>query len=188
MDRKEDRTRRETYYPGEAHFHYKREERYKNLDPKVVERLSGTSKKRWKLFRGNKALLIILADIVLICVIYFGLTNFLERRDQSVRMDGYAFTLTAFEFDDTVFSSLKVRRTDEPADTGDSVQSTARVRFFLDEQADSAVEVEDLLPVENDQERIFRAQLPRGRGKGRIFAEIDLNGEVRVMKSAVEKE
>jgi hypothetical protein len=58
------------------------------------------------------------------------------------------------------------------------------VRFYL-EDAETDVEVMDILPDEGEEQRILRTQLEGGKKKKRVYAEVRIRGETETLRTDI---
>lgn len=169
----------ETRYPGELAFHYNREERLQSLSPEVMSRLEG--RKSTGLFKKNRTLMIILLDVLVIIFLYFLLMPFLNKRAQTAELAGYEMKLRAFLYENTTFVSLRITN---PGTEAEEEGEMVSVRFYL-EDAETDVEVIDILPAEGEEERILRTQLEGGKKKKRVYAEVRIRGETETLRTDI---
>jgi hypothetical protein len=189
---KETREKRESYSPGDVHFHYDREERYRYLSPEVAHR----TKKRG-LFKGNRGLIILLIDILLILLLYFILNPLLQGRASSSDFMGYEVGLRAFFYGDEVFVSLRFLADPSPADSVEGEPATdaedlqegplVRVNFSL-EDGDTRVEASDILPVRAGGERVIRARITPERHPESARAEVRIGDETLTLETDIRPE
>ena len=173
----------ETSGTDEYHYHYNREERLAK-SPRLKDCYSEEGRGKGffgGLFRRNRSLLFLLADIillVLVFVIYMFLTSTGEDR---WRRGKYTFLLTAFAYENKAFISLKITREGPSNGTLPKV----RVRLGLEEGGEESTEPE--LPFNKDEVRFVRTVFPRN-DSSLAFAEITLEGEQKVLSAAIKKE
>lgn len=189
---KENQDKRESYSPGDVHFHYDREERYRYLSPDIAHR----TKKG--IFKGNRGLLILLIDILLILLLYFILNPLLQGRASSSEFMGYEVRLRAFSYEEEVFISLRFVA-EEPEETADSRGDAepaagetsegplVRVMFSLEGDG-RVIEETDILPVRAGAERVLRARLIPERRAESARAEVSIGGETISLETDIRPE
>ena len=84
-------------------YHYKREERLSLPGAPHPSAQGG-------FFRRNRALTIIMLDVVLLLIIGLGVRLFLSRSSNRARIDGYSVVLRGFPYEDVVFATLTVKK------------------------------------------------------------------------------
>ena len=167
---------------GKLHFHYDREERLKSLSKEV----RGREYEPRSIFKKNKSLIFILLDIIVIVMLFLGLSIFGGISSSRKIQDGFSFQLKAFEYQDQVFISLKIKARNDLSPEENNIISAD---FYCGkENSEERIEVIDLLPVKNGDERILRATLPSTALRKTAYAEIDFLGKTRTLKTAVETE
>jgi hypothetical protein len=173
----------ETSGSGEYQYHYNREERLAK-SPRLRDCYSEEGKSRGffgGIFRRNRGLMFLLADVillVLVFVIYMFLTS---TGDDRWRKNGYTFLLTAFAYEDKAFISLKITRGEAPSGTMPEVH----IRLWLEENnAESPVPE---LPVQKGEVRFVRTVFPRNAAL-QAFAEISIGGEKKILSAGIKKE
>ncbi|MFP4562956.1 MAG: hypothetical protein ACLFRY_06560 [Spirochaetia bacterium] len=183
---KENRDTKESYSPGDSHFHYNREERFRYLSPEITNR-----KKKKGIFKGNRGLIILLIDVLLILLLYFILNPLLQGRASSSDFMGYEVRLRAFFYEDEVFISLRFT-VEDPAEAagraeGGPAGTLARVLFSL-EESETVVEETDILPVGEGDERVVRTRMiPTGK-PGSARAEVSIGEQTIVLETDIRPE
>ncbi len=180
---KENRDTKESYSPGDSHFHYNREERHRYLSPEITNR---TKKKG--IFKGNRGLIILLIDVLLILLLYFILNPLLQGRASSSDFMGYEVRLRAFFYEDEVFISLRFTAEDPTeAAEGAPAGPPTRVLFSL-EGGETVVEETDILPVGEGDERVVRTRMtPTGKPES-ARAEVSIGEETIVLETDIRPE
>lgn len=155
-------------------FHYDRRERLSMLSaPKSNNKSRG-------LLRGNRSLLILLLDILLICIIVVILNLFDLGSTERRQVSGYSFHLRAFPYEDVVLVTLAVKKTSDETDIREDPIS---VRFLLDEiSTDNSV----LLPKTLDEEVMIRDSLKIVGEKKVIKAEITFDAKTYTLSRKLE--
>lgn len=174
--------KKESYSPGDVHFHYSREERYRYLSPEIA---NPTKKKG--IFKGNRGLIILLVDILLILLLYFILNPLLQRYASNTDFMGYEVRLGAFSYEEEVFISLRFLA-EEPAETASGAEGTlVRVLFSL-EGSDAVVEETDLLPPRKGAERIIRTRITSQGTPESASAEVSIGDKTITLKTDIRPE
>ena len=160
----------ETHEPGEYHFHYNREAREELLSEETKRVLTKT-----KLFTMNKRNMIILADIAVILLFTMIFAPFALGGRNNLSFQGYRTAVKAYEFDGSVLVSLRVEAKEETP-----LESGLINAVFTCEDSDSSVESVDTLPVDPEEPRILRAELPAsGKKSTKVFVSVEINGKKR---------
>jgi hypothetical protein len=92
-------------------FHYSRKER---LAMSNAPRLDIRHRKG--VFRGNRSLLIVLLDVLLICLMFFLFKNFVFKPRNRIELSGYAVALRCRVIKDSVYAAVRIK--EENAETG----------------------------------------------------------------------
>jgi hypothetical protein len=135
------------------------------------------------MFAGNRSLLIIFIDIVIILIIYGLYVTFLAGPTSARTIDGYRFSLSASPIESSALATLRISA-GEGAEAEDPVV-TVRFRDAgggdagggAAPGAGSTVEMKDVLPDREGQERVFRRRVTLGEDQELIIVEIDALGE-----------
>lgn len=152
---------RETHEPGQHIFHYSREERLQGREQ--------TRPGEGGIFKRNRSLLIILLDILLVLLMFLLYVLFLRGDAGTVRFNGYRADGSAFIFDEQLFVTVTVERTQEdPVTAGE--ESLLRLRFA------DGTEMSDVLPTDPEFSTVIRHVIT---GPARASAASD--GAVRVV-------
>lgn len=186
---RESQDKKESYSPGDVHYHYDREERYRYLSPEIAHR---TKKKG--IFKGNRGLIILLIDILLILLLYFILNPLLQGRASGADFMGYEIRLRAFSYEGEVFMSLRFVTAEpdaaaEAAEAADDGAAGTLVRvFFSLEGSETVIEETDLLPLREGGERVVRTRItPVGKPES-ARAEVRIGGESLVLETNIRPE
>jgi hypothetical protein len=143
--------REEYRNPGEMVFHYNRGDRVKSLSPEVQNR------KPKGILKGNRGLIILLIDILLIIILYVVLTPLLRGPGDSVIKDGYRFSLEAFVYKQECLVRVKVEMEEDQAGKHDiPPHQLVNVLISLEDRGLSE-ETADLLPQEEGESRTLRS-------------------------------
>lgn len=150
----------ETSEPGSG-FHYNRDERVGKREFRSEgERTKG------KVFARNRSLLIILLDIVLVLVI-FGLYRFiLVPRLATTNYEGYELRLRAFEFEDEILVSLRVRA---GAEEPNPVEAEL---IFQVAPGGPEQSIERLFPSAAEGEQTYRVRFPSSEEASRVEVQV----------------
>lgn len=161
-----------------------RREYYGRGPEEVRRRMEETPERRGGMFAGNRSLLIIFIDIVIILIIYGLYVTFLAGPTSVRTIDGYRFSLSASRLESTVLATLRISA-GEGAEADDPIVT---VRFRDADGGDyggdaddggaapgngSTVEVKDVLPDREGQERVFRRRVTLGEDQELIRVEVD---------------
>jgi hypothetical protein len=153
--------REESRYPDKLHFHYRREERTASLPERIRDR---PHKKRGFL-RGNRSLTITLIDVVFLVMLFAVFSVVSRLMGDNTILPGYTISAKAATFGDRVLVSatVKARETAEG-------ESPIRVRFSYPDGG-TRVEVDDFLPTEKGEKRIYRGALIHDPGREEVRIE-----------------
>ena len=164
-----------------------RREYYGRGPEEVRRRMEEAPERRGGMFAGNRSLLIIFIDIVIILIIYGLYVTFLAGPTSVRTIDGYRFSLSASSLESSALATLRISA-GEGAEADDPIV-TVRFRDAGDgarRDADdggaapgdgSTVEVKDVLPEREGQERVFRRRVTLGEDQELIRVEVDALGE-----------
>ena len=104
------RGNRETSEPGQAGFHYNREERLGEREQRTAP--------EGGIFRRNRGLLIILLDIVIVLIMFMLYLFFLRPDPGILRIDRYQVQANAFRFAQSVYATIEISLSREMASPG----------------------------------------------------------------------
>lgn len=159
----------------------------------VRRRMEEVPARRGGMFAGNRSLLIIFIDIVIILIIYGLYVTFLAGPTSVRTIDGYRFSLSASPLESSALATLRISA-GEAAEAEDPIV-TVRFRDAGDGRGDaddrredadeggaalgngSTVEVKDVLPDREGQERVFRRRVRLREDQELIRVEVDALGE-----------
>lgn len=170
--------RKETEYPGQLHFHYNREERYSTLSTDVVNR---ENQKRGFFRKRSRPLVILFLDVLFVLVLFFIVSPILSRMASTTDFKGYELQLRAFVYESSTFLSVQIEAGE---DLSLNESNMVTINFSL-EGEDTGEELIDLLPERRGERRIYRAQLPGGKGRENAFAEVTIGEESVRLKAQI---
>lgn len=149
-------------------FHYNREER--------LERggRASASKRKGGIFRRNRALTIVLLDILILLIVFGIWWGFLRTPTDTLSLGDYLFELSAGADDGSTYATLTVRNTG-------SDRSSALFTANFSAEGEEGIEDRDILPIPGDV-RVMRAQWDSTLDEVRLSVEWEDNsGEVRTL-------
>ena len=170
-----------------------RREYYGRGPEEVRRRMEEAPERRGGMFAGNRSLLIIFIDIVIILIIYGLYVTFLAGPTSVRTIDGYRFSLSASSLESSALATLRISagegaEPDDPIvtvrfrDAGDGREDADDGREDADDGGaapgdGSTVEVKDVLPEREGQERVFRRRVTLGEDQELIRVEVEALGE-----------
>ena len=174
-----------------------RREYYGRGPEEVRRRMEEAPERRGGMFAGNRSLLIIFIDIVIILIIYGLYVTFLAGPTSVRTIDGYRFSLSASSLESSALATLRISagegaEADDPIvtvrfrDAGDAGVGRGAANDGRRDAEDgraaapgdgSTVEVKDVLPEREGQERVFRRRVTLGEDQELIRVEVDALGE-----------
>ena len=166
-----------------------RREYYGRGPEEVRRRMEETPTRRGGLFAGNRSLLIIFIDVMVILIIYGIYITFLAGPTSSRTIDGYRFSFSASRLESTALATLRISARDEVA--ADDPIVTVRFRDVADGDAggdaggDDGATVKDVLPERDGQERVFRRRVTVGEGQELIKVDVEALGESFTLEASV---
>ncbi len=166
----------------ELHYHYDRSERRRSLPDSLKERLENPPPRG--LFKRNRALTILLLDVLVIIFMYFIVLPFINASFSSAVIEGYRFTLQGFHFEDTGYVSVSVEAIDTPKGNEDNLVSV----IFTIEGTDNKTTVFDILPEGKGGSRIIRATLRMRKEDGKVFAVVSAGGQEKKLSATIKPE
>ena len=172
----------------------RRREYYGRGPEEVRRRMEEAPTRRGGLFAGNRSLLIIFIDVMVILIIYGIYVMFLAGPTSTRTIDGYRFSLSASRLDSTALATLRITARDD-ASAEDPIV-TVRFRDVAggdagsDAGGDGAADedgatVKDVLPQREGQERVFRRRIAVGEGQELIKVDVDALGESFTLEASV---
>jgi len=159
-------------------YHYNRQERLAAASaPRYPARGSG-------IFRGNRVLLIILLDLVIVLILGLFLTRFLYARVNRADLEGYSIVLRGARLEQVVLATLTV--TNRRA--GNGVEQTLYVRFSLTRNPGEgeSIYVSWPAPREAGRERVFRATVPVSESSRVLYAELRIGDSLERVSVGLE--
>jgi len=166
--------------PNLYDYHYNREDRLSKLDPNMRARLSGDLPKGF--FRKNRALGIILADILLIALVGFVFLPVI-RTGANGRLEGYSFALRGFSYGSKALVSLKVIK-----DRDQSELPPDYTASFGLSSSDRTVEMQGALPKELKASMTLRTSLPLERRTTAVVCTVTLGKGHLKLKAKLQTE
>lgn len=162
-----------------------RSEYYGRGPEEARRRMEESPTKRGGLFAGNRSLLIIFIDVMVILIIYGIYITFLAGPTSSRTIDGYRFSFSASRLESTALATLRITASDE-APAEDPIV-TVRFRDVAggDAGGDDGASVKDVLPEQEGQERVFRRRVRVGEGQELIKVDVDALGESFTLEAGV---
>ncbi len=156
-------------------------------------RMEEQAEKPRGLFAGNRSLLIIFIDVVIILIIYGLYVTFLAGAPSARTIDGYRFSLSAARLENAALATLRIRAGGD----GDAAPDTPIVTVRFPDAADSGdhratesgdastAEMKDVLPEQEGQERVFRRRVALAEEQELINVEVDALGESFTLEASV---
>ena len=172
--------------------HYNREERLSQL-PESVQKY----KKRKKgFFSSNRHLVIILADIIIISLLFLAFMIYTRMTHNTVKDSNYSFTLKGYVFEDTALITLSALNTGSETSDKEFNENTdpvsAEVIFTLDNHENTHHKIFDFLPEKPGGERNYRVSIPVKRdfsdSRLKVYAEIKYESSVVDLKYTLGRE
>ncbi|MFO7780137.1 MAG: hypothetical protein R6W94_00765 [Spirochaetia bacterium] len=163
-----------------------RREYYGRGPEEAHRRMEEAPTRRGGLFAGNRSLLIIFIDVMVILVIYGIYITFLAGPTSTRTIDGYRFTFSASRLEATALATLRITARDEAA-TEDPIV-TVRFRDVTADDGgggDDGATVKDVLPERDGQERVFRRRIAVGEGQELIKVDVEALGESFTLEASV---
>jgi hypothetical protein len=179
--------REEYRNPGEMVFHYNREERIKSLSSEIRDR------KPKGILKGNRSLLILLIDILVIIILYVLLTPLLRGPGDSVVKEGYRFSLEAFVYNQECLVRVKIdlEKVEKEEEQEIPPHQLVNITTYIEDH-NLSVETADILPQEEGDTRILRSSFDLSQieedGPYTITAEITLGESIFLLSTDAEAE
>jgi hypothetical protein len=151
--------------------------------------------RRGGLFGGNRSLMIIFIDVMVILIIYGIYVTFLAGPTSTRTIDGYSFSFSASRLESTALATLRISARDE--DAADDPIVTVRFRDVAagdaggddgagdDRVGDDRATVKDVLPERDGQERVFRRRVTVREGQELIKVDVEALGESFTLEARV---
>lgn len=166
-----------------------RREYYGRGPVEARRRMEEAPTRRGGLFGGNRSLMIIFIDVMVILIIYGIYVTFLAGPTSTRTIDGYSFSFSASRLESTALATLRISAGDEGAAEDPIV--TVRFRDVADGDAggdaggDDGATVKDVLPERDGQERVFRRRVTVGEGQELIKVDVEALGEGFTLEASV---
>ena len=158
------------------HFHYNRDERLSMINaPKLNVKSKG-------LLRGNRSLLILLLDVLLICIIVVAINLVDFGSSEKKQVSGYSFLLRGFPYKDVVLVTLAVKKVSENTDL---IEDLVSVKFFLEEE-DSVTYNSVSIPQNLEEEVMIRDSLMVTGERKNLKAEISAGEKTFILTRKLE--
>lgn len=129
--------------------------------------------KRGGPFAGNRSLLIIFIDVMIVLIIYGIYVMFLAGPTSTRTIDGYQFSFSASRLDATALATLRITAREDAVPEDPIVT----VRFRDVAGGDDGATVKDVLPERQGQERVFRRRVTVAEDQKLIKVDVDALGE-----------
>jgi hypothetical protein len=153
---------------------------YSNYVPEKNE--EAPKKKKKKGFFKNRGLVIILLDLLLLLMVFLLYQIFSRNVQDTVTVEGYHFSLSAFSFEDTVYVTLKIINKD--AELGGSDLVTVYFQYGETKTAERT----SLLPGRKDEEDFIRTTLNALSEVPDVTAVITMKNEERRISTNIRSE
>jgi hypothetical protein len=182
--RKEERPRLVIRRDGELpmEFHSSREERLSRPDAPRPK------KARQSFFRGNRRLLIILGNVVLLFTLVVLLKRPGAEAGASARIGPYSLTLQGLRFQDTVYATVTVKNSGRSERDARQAEETIRVRFALEGTGEGYLQ-SAALP-DPGQEVVVGEAIPVAEGQTdarKLEAEAAIGTETRLLRRMIKE-
>jgi len=159
-------------------FHYDRRERFSMPSaPKKDAKLKG-------IFKGNRSLLILMLDIVIILILMFIFLRFLNKPSYKKTEQGYQFELEAFPYADNILVSLYVKKTGK---IGENLGNFIKVDFYTTSFPENREVIRKALPTNTEKESILRAKLKWSGRNETVNAAVDIGSKTIILKKSIKK-
>jgi hypothetical protein len=160
---------------GEFDYHYNREER---LSMSNAPDLSRRSKRGF--LKGNRALIILLIDILLICLLFVAFRYFIYKPPNVGQLTGYALSLRGMSLGDRVVVSLRVERRNAEAPLG-RVYAVFRIE-------DAELRLSRMLPADRGEVVELTGTLFVAGRDRKLTAEVQIGQERRSLSRKLQDE
>ncbi len=159
-------------------YHYNREERLKTLSCEVKDR------KRTGFLKGNKALIILLLDIVLIVIITVFIFPFINSISNAGHINGCSVLIKGFKFDGKTYLSVKIKRREERKEND---SRGVKIEFYYEDSKILKL-IHEVFPAKKNVERIFHYEIDNKNDLETIFAKISAGSGVIKIKTVLKKD
>ncbi|MCL2791669.1 MAG: hypothetical protein FWD87_01130 [Spirochaetaceae bacterium] len=177
------------YFEKEPYeLHYNREERLAMMPPNVIK-----DKSRPKGFFNNKSLLIIAANIILVCILFLVFT-FLTRGTVSTDLNpgvdsNFNFLLNGYIFDNNILVSLIIEKKQDSAIVSDT-PLPVEVTITLSDNANFYTNFFNFMPESPAERLILRAAIPvtnyEIQKNSILYADITYGNQIINLNSKIE--
>jgi hypothetical protein len=182
-EQEEPRRREGKREEGEPRLHYSREDRLSLPSARSLQ-----PRRRGGPFRGNRSLMIILLDVLLILFLGIVVVRFLNNQTSRANIAGYAISLRAVQSGEVVEAALSVRGPAEgsaaPA-AGQSIQ----VHFSLSSSAGQgpSESLSSALPAPGGEPLLLRQAIPGSGEPKTLYADVQVGQMRRRLAAPVER-
>ena len=163
--------------PDQLPFHYDREERLKSAPDNVKNKVYSPRKK----FQVDRRLLIIMIDIVIVVIAFFGITAYQNSKSRIGNFEGLKMELTAVEYDGEVLAGLKILNI-EGGEPGRIIEAV----FYIEDGKEKRIS--DLVPPGSGSTRILRENLDPVPGGGILKVKAIIGGNQVLLEKKVTPE
>ena len=159
-------------------FHYDRRERLSMPSaPRPDAKLKG-------IFKGNRSLLIILLDVIIILILMFIFLHFLNKPSYKKTEQGYQFELEAFPYADNILVSLYVKKMRK---AGENLGKFMKVEFYTSSFPKSREVINRTFPTDTEEEYILRVKLKWSGRDETVNAAVNIGNKVIILKKSIKK-
>jgi len=149
-------------------YHYDRGERLSRADAPDPSRRDTRG-----VFRGNRSLMILLVDILLISLLFLTYRYLLYSPPNQARLGGYDLVLDGLSVGDRVFAGLSVEKVRDDAPEG-----RIFARFFVES---AEVRESGTLPTRGDETVYVAGTLYVSDAGGELVAEVEIAGKIKTL-------
>ncbi len=168
-------------------YHYSREDRLNLLPPGIIKEKSG--KKGF--FRNNKPLGIILADIVIISILFFGYFIYTKTISNQNSNPDFSFLLNGYIFDNNLLISLTISKK-ENSRLPESAAFPLEAAITISGNDSFYKKFFDTMPDKPDNDTILRTSIHAAdyaiNKNSIIYATIEYNNKTIELKSRLKSE
>lgn len=145
------------------------------------------------IFGGNRSLLIIFIDVIIILVIYAIFTFFLSGPTSSRTVEGYRFSLSANVVESTAVATLRIsppagagsQSREGPPPESSEQDPIVTVRFFPGAVDGVEDPVKDVLPASGRSERVFQRTREVGEETEMLSVQVEALGRSFVLETSL---
>ena len=171
---------------NQLNFHYNREERLSMLPPGVIK----SRQKQKGFFRNNKPFTIILINVIIICLMFFGFTIYSKIASNRSSNSDFNFLLNGYIFDNNMLITLKIEKKKDSKLLEDTLPFEAIIT--LSDNNDFYKKFFDNMPDNSNKEIVLRLQTPitnyELQKNSIIYANIKYNDKIINLKSKIKNE